>query len=401
MKKILLSVMLLFVALCVFADIYTIGSGTSASATTPFYGLYDYTWSKIIYTQAEINAAGLTTGENIIGIGFYVGNTPANYLMEDLRVYARHTTQVIYETTDNTYPGIAGFLQVFAGNITFNGGGWHYFTFSTPFEWNASQNIEFLFECWDGSNPTGYPTFRYTTTSPEYRAVYKGQDGSFPGTLTGTRTYSRANIQLITPQTTPPQAAVALYPPNGGTLISPSAMLQWMSTDGFPDGYRLSLGTNNPPSNVVDNVDLDHDTFYNPDPDLLPSTTYYWKVTPYNQFGDAVDCPVWSFTTHGDATISVLPYLQHWDSVTAPNMPFDWIALLQTTATAAYIYTNTTTPYSAPNNLVMFNSTDLNGHLLLISPPLDPSIPVNTTRVRFQGRPGGSNYTVSVGVISD
>ncbi|MDZ4183175.1 MAG: carboxypeptidase regulatory-like domain-containing protein [Candidatus Cloacimonadaceae bacterium] len=75
MKKTLLSVMLLLVTLCVFAEIYTIGSKTSASVTNPYYAWYDYNWNKDLYTQAEINAAGLTTLENIIGTGFFVDNT--------------------------------------------------------------------------------------------------------------------------------------------------------------------------------------------------------------------------------------------------------------------------------------------------------------------------------------
>ncbi len=39
------------------------------------------------------------------------------------------------------------------------------------------------------------------------------------------------------------------------------------------------------------------------DPGVLEySTTYYWKVVPYNAIGDAENCPVWQFTTLiGDA----------------------------------------------------------------------------------------------------
>ncbi|HNT52690.1 MAG TPA: hypothetical protein PKH19_04750, partial [Candidatus Syntrophosphaera sp.] len=98
MKKLIALSLFLLVAAIALADTYTIGTGTSATSVAPYYGLYNYSWSKIIYTQAEINAAGLTNAANFIGIGFYIGNTPATYEMADQRVYARHTTAAVYET---------------------------------------------------------------------------------------------------------------------------------------------------------------------------------------------------------------------------------------------------------------------------------------------------------------
>ncbi|MDD5624440.1 MAG: hypothetical protein WC179_05305, partial [Candidatus Cloacimonadaceae bacterium] len=81
MKKYLLIPMLLLVVFSVFASEYIIGTGTSTQYYVPFYGLYDYSWSKTIYTKAEINEAGLTSAGNIDAISYYVGNTPSNYLM--------------------------------------------------------------------------------------------------------------------------------------------------------------------------------------------------------------------------------------------------------------------------------------------------------------------------------
>ena len=198
MKRLVIFTLFLLLAVLAFADSYTIGDGTSTQYYIPFYGLYNYGWGKVIYTQAEINTAGLTSANTIIGVGFYVGNTPSNYTVQDQRVYVRHTTVSAYETTDIGYPDNTQFQQVFQGELTYNGGGWHYIAFSTPFAWNGTQNIEFLFENWDGSWASGYPNFQYTSTTPDYMAVYKYLDANFP-TVDGNRTYNRANIQLITP----------------------------------------------------------------------------------------------------------------------------------------------------------------------------------------------------------
>jgi len=46
-------VMALGISVQAFADSYTIGTGTLTENYIPFYGLYDYGWSKTIYTATE------------------------------------------------------------------------------------------------------------------------------------------------------------------------------------------------------------------------------------------------------------------------------------------------------------------------------------------------------------
>ncbi|HOZ01763.1 MAG TPA: choice-of-anchor J domain-containing protein, partial [Candidatus Syntrophosphaera sp.] len=294
MKKIILFALLLLTAVCALADTYIIGTGTSTGSTNPFCGLYDYSWSKVIYTATELSTAGMSASAEISGLGFYVGNTPANYTMLDQRVYVRHTSLANYGTaTDETgtgYPNNANFTQVFQGNLTYNGGGWHYLNFSTNFEWNGTDGLEFLFENWDADYVTGYPTFRYTSTSTNYMTVYKAQDNSFPA-VAGTRSYNRSNITIVTPSTEPPNPAVLIYPANGGWMFLDGA-LSWSDGGGMPTGYDVYLDTADGSTLVSDNQT--GTTF---DPELAEETTYYWKVVPYNANGSAADCPVWSFQT--------------------------------------------------------------------------------------------------------
>ena len=198
-----------------------------------------------------------------------------------------------------------------------------------------------------------------------------------------------------------PNPANISFPANAATLISPFTSLSWMSGGGLPDGYKLSLGTNNPPTNVVHNLDLGAATTYTPNPELNASTTYFWQVVPYNAFGNATNCPVWSFTTHGDATVNALPYSQHWDAVTAPALPFDWTAIVNSTSTTAYVQTSTTTPNSAPNNIQMANSADANASLLLVSPQIHQSINMQSVRVKAWVRPVSASYTLEVGVMTN
>ncbi|GAB1468541.1 hypothetical protein MASR2M64_12730 [Candidatus Cloacimonadota bacterium] len=296
MKKFLVMFLLLALASFALADTYTIGTGTSTQNYVPFYGLYDFSWSKTIYTAAEINTAGLTAAGNLVGIGYEVGNTPANYTMMDQRVYIRTTTQSVYETADNLLPDNTQFTQVYMGNITYNGGGWHYVMFSAPFAWDGTSNIEIVWENWDGDYVSGYPNFRYTTTTPDYRSVYKYADTTFPAALTGTRYYNRPNIQFVTPQLTPPNPAVAIYPTVNGYAFT-DAMLSWQSGGGMPSSYNVYLGTTNPPTTMVSEGQAG--SSYTPAAALQLGTTYYWQVIPVNSNGPAAECPVWSFKTPG------------------------------------------------------------------------------------------------------
>ncbi|MDZ4122060.1 MAG: choice-of-anchor D domain-containing protein, partial [Candidatus Cloacimonadaceae bacterium] len=95
-----------------------------------------------------------------------------------------------------------------------------------------------------------------------------------------------------------PPAAVNVSPLDGSTGISPDVSLQWTAGAGNPsDGFRVSFGTDNPPSNVINGLDVGTATAYDIDVPLLFGTTYYWQIVPSNASGHAQNCPVWSFST--------------------------------------------------------------------------------------------------------
>lgn len=102
-----------------------------------------------------------------------------------------------------------------------------------------------------------------------------------------------------------PLHAISFYPYNEMTNLPTTDNLHW--EDDYlenTDGYNVSLGTDNPPSNVIDSEDLSLVTSYDFS-NLQAHTTYYWQVIPYNANGDAEDCPIWSFTTGSQDLISV------------------------------------------------------------------------------------------------
>jgi hypothetical protein len=127
---------------------------------------------------------------------------------------------------------------------------------------------------------------------------------------------------------TVPGPAAVVAPINNSVNVIAKPVLKWTSTGGNPTAYRISVGTNNPPTNLINNVDLGNITSYTITTSLAYNTIYYWKVTPYNATGDAVSCPVWSFTTMADPTITNLPWTEGFESVTPTSnnadVPLGW-----------------------------------------------------------------------------
>jgi hypothetical protein len=116
----------------------------------------------------------------------------------------------------------------------------------------------------------------------------------------------------------PPAPAICTYPSNSAAnvdIMMPARYVIWSGGGGSPEGYKLSIGTNNPPTNILNNANLGDTVVYQIPQMLNYSTTYYWKIVPYNVNGDATNCPVWSFTTMADPTITQYPFTQNFDAL--------------------------------------------------------------------------------------
>ncbi len=88
-----------------------------------------------------------------------------------------------------------------------------------------------------------------------------------------------------------PSCATNPNPSDGAIEVSTTPTLSWSSITGATS-YEVYFGTSsNPPyvTNVLTNS-------YSPGT-LNQGTTYYWKIIPKNDCGEATGCSIWSFTT--------------------------------------------------------------------------------------------------------
>ena len=90
-----------------------------------------------------------------------------------------------------------------------------------------------------------------------------------------------------------PQPVTYLSPANNAIFTENTVTLEWVHNENNVSltGYRLFLGTTNPPpfsQNLSNNITSSIQNLY--------SGTWYWQVVPYNQAGDVVNAPIWSFS---------------------------------------------------------------------------------------------------------
>ena len=156
----------------------------------------------------------------------------------------------------------------------------------------------------------------------------------------------------------PPAAVVFVdpTPADGGTGAPLGALIIWELSDGAT-GYLVNVGTDNPPTNLIQ-LDLigDHTFFQNPSLTSDYSTTYYYSVTPYNSAGNP-SVTVRSFTTLDDPSGSVL--INEFDTNTSSA---EYIELFNTSSSDVDLgAANYSLVFYNGNGTAEYQTTDLTG----------------------------------------
>ena len=323
MRKVLLTLVFTLILLSgLLADDYYIGTGTGNQNFVPFYGYSNYGWSKFFYTADELQAAGMTGTVQITKIAFNLVNTNwTTYVTDNQKIFIGYFYDSNY-ASNTSYPGTANHTQVYNGTITWTSPGWMVITLDAPYSHNSAFGMQILWENRDGSKLSGPPKFTHTSTSSNYRAVYKNSDSGFPTSSSGSRTYNRPNICFITPATDVPNPAILPNPADATTGVAITTGMSWSSGGGEPVDYLFSLWKTDPPLSIENNLVLTS-TSYTPSTYLDYGTTYYWRVIPRNGFGAALDCPTWSFSTQPDPSITAFPWTENFDGDSFPPNS-DW-----------------------------------------------------------------------------
>ncbi|WP_082026409.1 T9SS-dependent choice-of-anchor J family protein [Flammeovirga sp. OC4] len=124
-----------------------------------------------------------------------------------------------------------------------------------------------------------------------------------------------------------PLAAVPVSPVTNAVDVDimKGLKLAWNDGGGATEGYKINVGTDYPPTNMIANQEVDLETAELKLENLEYNTQYYWQVVPYNSNGELPNAPVWSFTTIPDPTVETLPYLENFETMKqGTTKPMGW-----------------------------------------------------------------------------
>ena len=131
---------------------------------------------------------------------------------------------------------------------------------------------------------------------------------------------------VITPEVhleLPPNPVTNPIPGDGFENAFITQNLRWNASN-TAQGYKVFVGTDNPPTNLVDGQDIGNIRRFKT-PVLENATEYFWQIVPYNEYGDAEDCPVWSFTTIAYAPVVNFPFEEGFENDNGAVPPAGWI----------------------------------------------------------------------------
>jgi gliding motility-associated-like protein len=162
--------------------------------------------------------------------------------------------------------------------------------------------------------------------------------------------------------TTPPQCTIPVSPQNGAINVPISSAVRWVYSP-TATGYRLYLGTSPTTWDVADGIKIEQGLQWTPNIDLLPEQTYYFRVIPYNENGEARQsgntlCELFEFTTGVEATLPACPVIKFPEDG-AFNVPLSPILTWESVAGADGYRISLGT---SPQNNDILNRADLRGN---------------------------------------
>lgn len=172
----------------------TVGTGTGTTAVAPYGTYYMDEKVQFILTKADLVNAGYSSTNNVLrSLAFNVASA-STQAMNAFTIKMRHTTSASFSST--SFFASTNMTTVFSGNVTAVTG-WNTHTFSTPFNYNGTDNV-IVEICWNNSSYTTDSKV-YSTTLTTNNTLYTKADvttGGICGNTTGTLSTARPNMKL-------------------------------------------------------------------------------------------------------------------------------------------------------------------------------------------------------------
>jgi len=169
--------------------------------------------------------------------------------------------------------------------------------------------------CWSTTNP---PTVANTASQLGTATVAGAYTSNITNLTPNTTYYIRSyvtnavsteygsTVSFITKHAAAGQTEI-ISPVTNSINVDRTINLIWNAPIGsIVDGYLLSLGTDNPPTNILNGVDLGNALSHHITDNLDYGTIYYWRVSPYNNSG-ATTGDICNFRTIDQIQVPIAP----------------------------------------------------------------------------------------------
>lgn len=287
----------------------TNGGSTTLSGTTgaaPISAYFEYMRFQVVYTAAELNAAGITGPKSITELGWYISTAPASALPS-------YTIRMANTTATNSAAHDAAALTTVYSSPSYSpvAGGFNMLTLNGSFIWNGTDNVlvDVCFGAASYTAPYGeVRTYAATTTSGS-RRVRCDACGSQCGATTNTTNTFKPQVSLTF---VPPPSCVAPAGLSVTAITNNSATLNWGAVGGAT-GYEWAVTTSaTPPASGTATA------LTTAPSGVLTSNTLYYLHVRTNCGGPFSSWATTSFTTLCATT--TVPYSENLDgSGTMPS----------------------------------------------------------------------------------
>lgn len=200
---------------------FTVGTGTSGTATyTPFYSYYHDAKTQIVYSAADMQAAGLSSG-TITQIAFNITQKNSIYPFNGFTIKMGCTNAV------GVTSFISGLSTVYGPSSYTSTAGTNTFTLTDPFDWDGSSNIVIEI-CFDNTQYSPFPgndLVAYTVSAPA-STFTRYTDGAVGCAMTSTSGFGGAtpNRPNITFTVVPPPPGVYGYTWTPGSFVADTTL---------------------------------------------------------------------------------------------------------------------------------------------------------------------------------
>lgn len=150
-----------------------IGDASETTYVIPVNNFYKYSYSQEIFLANELNGAG-----NITSIAYNYSYSSPLTNKTDVKIYLAHTSKTSF-TSALDYVPASDFQLVYQGDLNCSQG-WNTFTFTTPFEYNGTDNLVVMVDDNSGSYDGSSWTF-YGHSTSDCKAISYYSDTYYPG----------------------------------------------------------------------------------------------------------------------------------------------------------------------------------------------------------------------------